>query len=147
MSHVKAGGTAKNVHDSPGQRLGLKRFGGQKVNEGEILVRQVGQTKLAGPGTFMSRDFTIHAAKDGGCRSPRQVRSDHALDPFRPVTGAPLDGTVAASCEDPEPHHPSAARRATTWPLHRSVAGNSRSATLRASETSSSHCLEGCRNT
>jgi large subunit ribosomal protein L27 len=65
MSHVKAGGTAKNVHDSPGQRLGVKRFGGQKVNEGEVLVRQVGQTKVAGPGTFMSRDFTIHAAKAG----------------------------------------------------------------------------------
>lgn len=65
MSHVKAGGTAKNVHDSPGQRLGVKRFGGQKVNEGEVLVRQIGQTKLSGPGTFMARDFTIHAAKDG----------------------------------------------------------------------------------
>ncbi len=65
MSHVKAGGTAKNVHDSPGQRLGVKRFGGQKVNEGEIIVRQVGQTKLAGPGTFISKDFTIHAATDG----------------------------------------------------------------------------------
>ncbi len=65
MSHVKAGGTAKNVHDSPGQRLGVKRFGGQKVNEGEVLVRQVGQTKTAGPGTFISRDFTIHAAKAG----------------------------------------------------------------------------------
>ena len=65
MSHVKAGGTAKNVHDSPGQRLGVKRFGGQKVNEGEVLVRQVGQTKVPGPGTFVSRDFTIHAAKAG----------------------------------------------------------------------------------
>jgi large subunit ribosomal protein L27 len=65
MSHVKAGGAAKNVHDSPGQRLGVKRFGGQKVREGEVLVRQVGQTKLAGPGTFTSRNFTIHAAKDG----------------------------------------------------------------------------------
>ncbi len=65
MSHVKAGGTAKNVHDSPGQRLGVKRFGGQKVNEGEVLVRQIGQTKTAGPGTFIARDFTIHAAKNG----------------------------------------------------------------------------------
>ena len=65
MSHVKAGGTSRNVHDSPGQRLGVKRFGGQKVNTGEILVRQVGQTKLAGPGTFMGRKYTIHAAKDG----------------------------------------------------------------------------------
>jgi large subunit ribosomal protein L27 len=65
MSHVKAGGSAKNVHDSPGQRLGVKRFGGQKVRTGEVLVRQVGQTKLAGPGTFLARNFTIHAARDG----------------------------------------------------------------------------------
>ena len=65
MSHVKAGGTSKNVHDSPGQRLGVKRFGGQKVRAGEVIVRQVGLTKTAGPGTFVSRDFTIHAAKDG----------------------------------------------------------------------------------
>ena len=65
MSHVKAGGTSKNVHDSQGQRLGVKRFGGQTVREGEVLVRQVGQTKLAGKGTFMSRNYTIHAAKDG----------------------------------------------------------------------------------
>lgn len=65
MSHVKAGGTAKNVHDSPGQRLGVKRFGGQKVNKGEVIVRQVGQTKLAGKGAYMSRNYTIHAEKDG----------------------------------------------------------------------------------
>ena len=65
MSHVKAAGTSKNVHDSPGQRLGVKRFGGQKVSAGEVIVRQVGQTKVSGPGTFTSRDFTIHAAKDG----------------------------------------------------------------------------------
>ncbi|MDO8265657.1 MAG: 50S ribosomal protein L27 [Candidatus Saccharibacteria bacterium] len=65
MSHVKAGGTSKNIHDSPGQRLGVKRFGGQKVNKGEVLVRQVGQTKLAGKGTYLSRNFTIHAEKDG----------------------------------------------------------------------------------
>jgi large subunit ribosomal protein L27 len=65
MSHVKAGGTAKNVRDSPGQRLGVKRFGGQLVNTGEVLVRQIGRTKVSGPGTFMGRDFTIHAAIDG----------------------------------------------------------------------------------
>lgn len=65
MSKVKAGGSSKNVHDSPGQRLGVKRFGGQKVNAGEVLVRQVGETKQAGPGTYLSRNFTIHAAKDG----------------------------------------------------------------------------------
>jgi large subunit ribosomal protein L27 len=65
MSHVKAGGTAKNIHNNAGQRLGVKRFGGQTVRTGEVLVRQTGSTKIAGPGTFMSRNYTIHAAKDG----------------------------------------------------------------------------------
>jgi large subunit ribosomal protein L27 len=65
MSKVKAGGTSKNNHDSPGQRLGVKRYAGQKVNAGEILVRQVGRNKLAGVGTYLSRNFTIHAAIDG----------------------------------------------------------------------------------
>ena len=65
MSHVKAGGSSKNIHNNAGARLGVKRFGGQKVNEGEVLVRQTGSTKVAGPGTFMSRNYTIHAAKDG----------------------------------------------------------------------------------
>jgi len=65
MSHVKAGGTAKNVHDSPGQRLGVKLFGGEKVKTGQVIVRQVGATKRAGKGTMMSRNYTIHAMKDG----------------------------------------------------------------------------------
>ena len=65
MSHVKAGGTAKNVHDSPGQRLGVKRSGGQAVRTGEVLVRQVGMSKRAGDGTKVSRNYTIHAARDG----------------------------------------------------------------------------------
>jgi large subunit ribosomal protein L27 len=65
MSHVKAGGTSKNNHDSPGQRLGVKLFGGAKVKTGQIIVRQTGMTKRPGKGTFLSRNFTIHAAKDG----------------------------------------------------------------------------------
>ncbi|MDQ2973028.1 MAG: bL27 family ribosomal protein [bacterium] len=65
MSKVKAGGTSKNIHDSPGQRLGLKRSGGQTVRAGEVLVRQTGSNKIAGQGTYLSRNFTVHAAKDG----------------------------------------------------------------------------------
>ena len=75
MSHVKAGGTAKNIHDSPGQRLGVKIFGGQKVKTGQVIVRQVGMTKRAGAGTSLSRNFTIHAAKDGVVKfTQRKVR-------------------------------------------------------------------------
>lgn len=65
MSHVKAGGSSKNNRNNAGRRLGVKRFGGQTVNTGEVLVRQTGSTKVAGPGTFLSRDYTIHAAIDG----------------------------------------------------------------------------------
>ncbi|MEO6110124.1 MAG: 50S ribosomal protein L27 [Candidatus Saccharimonadales bacterium] len=65
MSHVKAGGSSKNNRNNAGQRLGVKRFGGQVVRTGEVLVRQTGSTKIAGPGAFISRNFTIHAAKDG----------------------------------------------------------------------------------
>jgi large subunit ribosomal protein L27 len=76
MSHVKAGGTAKNVHDSPGQRLGVKLYGGQKVKTGQVIIRQVGMTKRPGEGTKMSRNFTIHAARDGVVQfSQRKVRT------------------------------------------------------------------------
>lgn len=75
MSKVKAGGSSKNVHDSPGQRLGVKIFGGQQVKTGQIIVRQTGANKRAGNGAFMSRNFTIHAAKDGIVRfQKRNIR-------------------------------------------------------------------------
>lgn len=65
MSHVKAGGTAKNIHNNAGHRLGVKLFGGEKVKTGQVIVRQVGLTKRAGEGTSLARNYTIHAAKDG----------------------------------------------------------------------------------
>lgn len=75
MSHVKAGGTSKNNKDSPGQRLGVKLFGGQTVKTGQVIVRQAGLSKRAGKGTFLSRNFTIHAAQDGVVKfQPRKVR-------------------------------------------------------------------------
>lgn len=76
MSKTKAGGTSKNIHDSPGQRLGLKVSGGQKVKTGDVIVRQVGMTKRAGKGTFLSKNFTIHAQKDGVVKfQKRKVKS------------------------------------------------------------------------
>jgi len=73
MSHVKAGGSSKNVHNNAGARLGVKRYGGQKVNAGEVIVRQTGSTKIAGPGTYISKNFTIHA-KNSGIVSFKKVR-------------------------------------------------------------------------
>ncbi|HJP95914.1 MAG TPA: 50S ribosomal protein L27 [Candidatus Saccharimonadales bacterium] len=75
MSHVKAGGTAKNLRDSPGQRLGVKLYGGQKTRTGNVIVRQVGMTKRAGKGTKLSRNFTIHAHTEGIVKyTTRRVR-------------------------------------------------------------------------
>jgi large subunit ribosomal protein L27 len=74
MSHVKAGGASKNIHNNAGARLGVKRSGGQHVSAGEVIVRQTGSNKVAGNGTFISRNFTIHAAKDGTVAF-RQVKS------------------------------------------------------------------------
>lgn len=65
MSHTKGGGSTRNIKDSPGQRLGVKVFGGQAIRAGGIIVRQRGMTKIAGPGTRSSRDFTIYADRDG----------------------------------------------------------------------------------
>jgi large subunit ribosomal protein L27 len=76
MSHVKAGGSSKNNRNNAGRRHGVKRFGGQTVSAGEVLVRQTGSNKVAGPGAFISKDFTIHAAK-AGIVSFKKIRKTH----------------------------------------------------------------------
>ena len=68
MSKVKAGGSTRNGRNTAGKRLGIKIAGGQKAKAGQIIVRQVGQTKRAGSGTYISRNFSIHAAKSGTVR-------------------------------------------------------------------------------
>ena len=76
MASKKGVSSSKNGRDSNAQRLGVKRFGGQTVKNGEVIVRQVGMTKRAGEGTTMSRNFTIHAAKDGVVKmQSRKVRT------------------------------------------------------------------------
>lgn len=65
MAHKKAGGSSRNGRDSEGQRRGVKRFGGQKVLAGNILVRQLGTTIYPGENVGMGRDFTLFAKVDG----------------------------------------------------------------------------------
>jgi large subunit ribosomal protein L27 len=65
MAHKKAGGSSRNGRDSPGQRLGVKRFGGQEVLAGNILVRQRGTKFHAGPNVGVGRDHTLFALTDG----------------------------------------------------------------------------------
>jgi large subunit ribosomal protein L27 len=65
MAHKKAGGSTTNGRDSRAKRRGVKRFGGQIVNAGEILIRQKGFWYLPGPNTHVGKDWTIHADIDG----------------------------------------------------------------------------------
>ncbi len=65
MAHKKAVGSSRNGRDSQGQRRGVKRFGGQWVKAGNILVRQVGSKFHPGANVGMGRDFTLFSRIDG----------------------------------------------------------------------------------
>ena len=65
MSHKKAGGSSRNGRDSAGQRRGVKRYGGEKVAAGNILVRQRGTKIHPGNNVGLGRDYTIFAKIDG----------------------------------------------------------------------------------
>lgn len=65
MAHKKGGGSTRNGRDSPGQRLGVKRFAGQFVRAGHILVRQRGTRIKPGVNVGVGRDFTLFALTDG----------------------------------------------------------------------------------
>lgn len=65
MAHKKAVGSTRNGRDSQGKRLGVKKFGGEVVRAGNILVRQRGSTYHAGDGVGTGRDYTLFALVDG----------------------------------------------------------------------------------
>lgn len=72
MAHKKAGGSSRNGRDSNSQRLGVKRFGGEAVRAGTIIIRQHGTKVHPGRNVGMGRDFTLYALVDG------TVEFDHA---------------------------------------------------------------------
>lgn len=65
MAHKKAGGSSKNGRESNPKMRGVKRYGGQAVNTGEILVRQVGTVFHAGRNVGLGRDFTLYSLITG----------------------------------------------------------------------------------
>jgi len=65
MAHTKAQKTVKGNRDSQSKRLGVKSYGAEAVNPGNIIIRQRGTKVNAGPGTMLARDFTIMALKKG----------------------------------------------------------------------------------
>ncbi len=65
MAHKKAAGSTRNGRDSAGQRLGIKRYGGEEVSSGSILVRQRGTTFHPGTNVGCGKDYTLFATIDG----------------------------------------------------------------------------------
>lgn len=65
MAHKKGGGSSRNGRDSQGQRLGVKKFGGQVVRSGNILVRQRGTRIKPGKNVGLGKDDTLFATADG----------------------------------------------------------------------------------
>jgi large subunit ribosomal protein L27 len=75
MAHKKAGGSSRNGRDSNGQRRGVKRFGGQSVSAGNILVRQLGTKLHPGNNVGVGKDYTLFAKIDGIVTFERLGRS------------------------------------------------------------------------
>lgn len=65
MAHKKAGGSSRNGRDTAGRRLGVKKFGGENVISGNIIIRQRGTKVHPGDGVGMGRDHTIYAVVEG----------------------------------------------------------------------------------
>jgi large subunit ribosomal protein L27 len=74
MAHKKGQGSSRNGRDSNAQRRGVKRFGGQEVRAGNILVRQVGSKFHAGRGVGKGKDYTLFALVDGIVEFDREGR-------------------------------------------------------------------------
>jgi large subunit ribosomal protein L27 len=74
MAHKKAGGSSRNGRDSAGQRRGVKRYGGQQVSAGSILVRQLGTKVHPGENVGMGKDYTLFAKIDGIVKFERMGR-------------------------------------------------------------------------
>ena len=80
MAHKKGQGSSRNGRDSNAQRRGVKRFGGQFVRAGNILVRQVGTKFHPGHGVGQGKDFTLFALIDGYVKFDRHGRRVNVLE-------------------------------------------------------------------
>ena len=84
MAHKKAGGSSRNGRDSAGRRLGVKKFGGERVIAGNIIVRQRGTKYHPGGNVGIGKDHTLFALSDGQVRFYRkaQDRTFVAVEPL-----------------------------------------------------------------
>ena len=84
MAHKKSGGSSRNGRDSESKRLGVKKFGGERVLAGNIIVRQRGTTFHPGENIGMGRDHTLFALIDGKVEF-RKKRNNRSFVSIRPV--------------------------------------------------------------
>lgn len=82
MAHKKAVGSTRNGRDSQGKRLGVKKYGGQVVRAGNILVRQRGSTYHAGDNVGTGRDYTLFALIDGVVEFKQGIRHSINVKPL-----------------------------------------------------------------
>jgi len=85
MAHKKAGGSSRNGRDSSGKRLGVKKFDGQFVRAGNIIVRQRGTSVHPGHHVSVGRDFTVFALTDGIVRFSKGRRVTVSVEPVTPA--------------------------------------------------------------
>ncbi len=74
MAHKKGQGSSRNGRDSNAQRRGVKKYGGEEVRAGNIIIRQVGNSFVPGAGVGQGNDFTLFALKDGFVKFDRGGR-------------------------------------------------------------------------
>jgi large subunit ribosomal protein L27 len=86
MAHKKGQGTSKNGRDSHAQRLGIKRYGGEFVLAGNILMRQHGTKMHPGDNVGQGRNFTLYALKDGLVKWDAAHRTVHVIPEVEEVT-------------------------------------------------------------
>ena len=85
MAHKKGQGSSRNGRDSQSKRLGVKRFGGQLINAGTIIVRQRGSKFVAGTNVGTGRDWTLFALKDGHVKFDQQGRRVNIVPKAEPA--------------------------------------------------------------
>lgn len=89
MAHKKAGGSTRNGRDSEAKRLGVKRFGGESVLAGSIIVRQRGTKFHPGYNVGMGKDYTIYATIEGRVKFERKGRDKRQISVY-PVEEAAM---------------------------------------------------------
>jgi large subunit ribosomal protein L27 len=97
MAHKKAGGSTRNGRDSQAKRLGVKRFDGQFVRAGNILVRQRGTRFEPGRNVGMGRDFTLFALIDGVVKFEWVTRDKRRISVYPLTTAATASAPVATA--------------------------------------------------